>query len=92
MVSRIGLPLSIVSARAIFSRFCSIASAILLRIFALSVGLVLPQASFAACAASRAKLTSASDDLATSQNGLPVKGVIFSKYFPSTGFTHFPPM
>ena len=42
-VSRTGLPLSQLSATAIFSRFCSIRSAILLRMTARSAGEVLPQ-------------------------------------------------
>ena len=77
-----------VSANEIVSRFCSILSAILRRMFARSVALVLPQLSFAACAASKARFISFSFDLATSQKGLPEIGVIFSKYLPSVGLTH----
>jgi hypothetical protein len=29
---------------------------------------------------------------ATSQKGLPVTGLMFSKYFPFAGATHLPPM
>jgi hypothetical protein len=91
-VSRIGLPLSHDSARAMDSRFSSMRSAILLRICARSAGALLPHAGAAAWAASRALSMSAAVDLATSQNVWPVTGVGFSKYSPPTGGTHSPPM
>ena len=46
----------------------------------------------AACAASRASSMSSASERATSQNGLPVTGETFSKYWPLTGATHSPPM
>lgn len=79
-VSRTGLPLSHVSATASISRFCSIRSAILLRMFARAVGEVRPQESRAAWAASSAFSMSSAVERATSQKGLPVTGLMFSKY------------
>src|ERR1700752_474004 len=90
--SRIGLPLSQVSATASAGVFSSMRSAILFRIAARSVGEVLPQAGAAACAASSAFSISDSSERATSQNVWPVTGVGFSKYRPSTGAIHWPPM
>ena len=78
-VSRIGLPLSQDSARATFSRFASIRSAIRLSSTARSAGVVLPHAGAAAWAASRALSTSAAVERATSQNDSPVTGEGFSK-------------
>ena len=92
VVSRRGLPLSIVSAIAMVERFFSMMSATCINIFARSVGLFFAQPSLAACAASNAKLISFSFDRATSQNTLPVTGEIFSKYLPSTGGTNLPPI
>ena len=92
VVSRIGLPLSQVSARAISSRFASIRSAIRLRISARSAALVRPQASLAACAASSAASTSSAFDRATSQSTWPFTGERFSKYLPLLGSTKLPPM
>ena len=80
MVSRIGFPLSHVSATAIASRFSSMRSAILFRMIARAVADVLPQAGAAACAASSALSISAAFPRATSQNTFPVTGVTFSKY------------
>ena len=67
-------------------------SAILLRITARSAADVLPHAGAAACAASSAFSISASFDRATSQNGWPVTGLAFWKYWPVVGATHSPPM
>ena len=67
-------------------------SAILLRMFARSAGEVRPHASFASWAASSAFSMSSDVERATSQNGLPVTGVMSSKYWPLTGGTHSPPM
>ncbi len=92
MVSRTGLPLSQLSATAIFSRFCSMRSAILFRMTARSAGAVLPQAGAAWCAASSASSTSSLVDRATSQNGWPLTGETFSKYMPLTGATRSPPI
>ena len=67
-VSRTALPLSHVSATANISRFCSIRSAIFNKIFDRSVADVLPHASFAAWAASKASSISSSVDRATCVN------------------------
>ena len=91
-VSRTGLPFSQLSATASGSRFSSIASAILFRTRDRSVVEASPQASFTACAASRASSTSAGVERGTSVNGSPVAGVTFSEYSPSTGATQWPPM
>ena len=91
-VSRIGLPLSHVSATARASRFASMRSAIFSRMFERSVTVVLPHASAALCAASSASSTSAALPRATSQNTCPVTGVTFSKYWPDVGGTYSPPM
>ena len=57
------------------SRLASIRSAILFRMIGTArSALVLPQASLAACAASRASSMSSAVERATSQNGLPVTG------------------
>ena len=67
-------------------------SAILLSITERCAYEVLPQASLAAWAASRARFTSSAFERGTSQNGLPVTGETFSKYSPLTGSRHLPPM
>jgi len=92
IVSRIGLPLSMVSTEASTCRFSCMRSAILFRISARFAGAVAPQASFALCAASSASSMSPAWERATWQIGLPVIGLILSKYLPSTGGTHLPPM
>jgi hypothetical protein len=92
MVSRIGLPLSQDSARATFSRFASIRSAIRLSTLARSFAAILPQPGAARCAASRASSMSSPVLRATSQKTLPVTGVTFSKYWPLTGGTRSPPI
>ncbi len=74
IVSRIGLPLSQVSASGESSRFSSMRSAILFRILARSAGEVLPQASLALCAASSASSMSSACERAISQTVLPVIG------------------
>src|SRR5690625_67273 len=91
-VSLTAFPLSHVSATASISKFSSIRSAILFKIFARSAGDVFPHAGAASCAASRASSTSSAVDLDISQNTSPVTGVTFSKYIPLTGGIHFPPM
>ena len=53
---------------------------------------VRPQRGAAACAASRAASMSSAVPRATSVNGLPLTGEMFSKYSPLTGSTHSPPM
>jgi hypothetical protein len=60
--------------------------------FARSVVEVRPQAPLALCAASSARSMSAAVERGTSQKTLPVTGVMFSKYWLSTGATHSPPM
>ncbi len=57
-----------------------------------SVAEVRPQAAAAPWAASRASSTSSAVLRATSVNGLPVTGVMFSKYRPLTGGSHVPSM
>jgi hypothetical protein len=91
-VSRQALPFSQASAMATASRFCSIRSAILLRMFARSAIAVLPQAGAAACAASSAFSMSSAVPRATSVKVSPVTGVGFSKYCPLAGATYSPPM
>ena len=53
---------------------------------------VFPNAGAALCAASSARLMSASLPRATRQKVSPVTGVMLSKYSPSTGATQSPPM
>ena len=60
--------------------------------FALIAGPVLPQPGAALWAASRASSTSFELDLGISQITLPVVGDVFSKYFPSFGAHHSPPI
>ncbi len=91
-VSRTGLPFSHDSATAIFSRFSSIRSAILPRMFARSVAEVLPQAGAAPSAASIARSMSAAVPRATSVKVCPVTGLGFSKYSPFAGGTYSPPI
>ena len=62
------------------------------RTAARSAGDALPQASFAACAASSASSMSCGPECATSQNGCPVDGVMFSRYSPVVGAIQWPPM
>ena len=91
-VSRIGLPLSHVSATANFSRFCSRRSAILRSKFERVVGEDLFHCSLALCAASSASSMSSTDERGTFVKTLPSTGEIFSKYSPFTGATHSPPI
>ncbi len=67
-------------------------SAIRSSTLARSVLLVLPHASFAACAASSASSTSSACERATAVIALPVIGEVFSKYCPPLGSTQPPPM
>ena len=92
VVSRIGLPLSQVSARASSSRFSSIRSAMRFRISARSAAQVRPQASLAAWAASSAASMSSASERAISHSFAPVTGEMLSKYRPAAGATHLPPM
>ncbi len=92
IVSRIGLPLSHVSAWASNSSLSSMRWAIFIRIFERSAGEVFAHLSFAAWAASSAALTSFSSERAISQSLPPVTGVMLSKYLPSIGSRHSPPM
>ncbi len=92
VVSRIGLPLSIVSMNASVSRFASSLSAMRLRMSARSAGEEMFHFAAAACAASSASSTSSFVDRATSQSGLPVIGVGLEKYCPLTGATYLPPI
>ena len=66
-------------------------SAILFRMLARSVALVLPQACLAPCAASSAVSMSSAVLRAISVKTLPVTGVMFSKYSPLAGGVHSPP-
>src|SRR3954463_10869835 len=88
-VSRIGLPLSQVSAMARRSRLSSIRAAIRFSIAARSATLVRPQAAFAACAASSAASTSCASERAILQTIWPVTGEALSKYLPELGATNF---
>src|SRR5690242_92429 len=91
-VSRIGLPLSIVSAMASTSRFSSIRSAILFRMAARAAGEVCSHALRAAWAASNAFSTSSVVDFAISAMGSALIGLWSTKYFPLTGGVHLPPI
>jgi hypothetical protein len=77
---------------AIFSRFSSIRSAIVVSSPARSPTLVFPHACAAPSAASRAFSTSSAVPRATSVNVCPVTVVGFSKYRPFAGATYSPPM
>ncbi len=92
MVSRSGLPLSMVSATAICSRLASMRSAIRFRMLARSVVEVRPHAALALCAASSAASMSLLLERGTAVNFWPLMGEMFSKYCPSTGATQCPPM
>src|SRR5512145_3314331 len=72
------------------SRLASIRSAIRFRMLARYAGDVLFQLMPAAYAASRALSMSSWVERATSQSGLPVIGVGFTKYCPRTGGTYSP--
>ena len=86
------MPFSQLSATASISLFASIASAMALSTAARSVADASPQASFAACAASRASSTSSGVECATSVIGRPVAGLRSTRYLPSVGANHLPPM
>lgn len=89
-VSRIGLPLSIVSISARKSRFSWSRSAMRLRISERSATEVRPQLWRAACAASSASSMSGAVDLATSQTGFDVIGVDVRKVAAFHGRNPFP--
>jgi len=74
------------------SKFFSITSAILSKIFDLSVIDVIPQVGKAACAASSAASTSFASDLGIEQITSLLIGLTLSKYFPDLGATNFPPI
>jgi len=81
-----------VSATAMVKRLASMRSAIFSRMLARSVVEVLPQAVLALCAASSAALMSLSFERGMAVNTWPLMGELFSKYCPSMGATHWPPM
>ena len=87
-----GFPLSKHSAVAKSSKFFSITSAILSKIFDLSVIDVTPQVGKAACAASSAASTSCASDLGTEHITSLLIGLTLSKYFPDFGLTNLPPI
>ena len=74
----IGLPVSVVSARANSSSFDSMRSAILFRILKRSSPDVVDQDFFANVAASTANFTSSCVELGSNEITLPVAGFIFS--------------
>ena len=92
VVSRIGLPLSQVSASASRARLSSMRWAMAFRITPRWVGLAAPQASLAAWAASSARSTSRASERATSHRAWPFTGEVFSNQRPDAGSTHAPPM
>src|SRR2546422_2959610 len=90
--SEIGLPVSIDSARASFSRSRSIKSATRKRIFERSAAGFFDQSENAFSAAATARSTSCASLSATCEYGLPVAGSILSRYRPPTGSTNSPSM
>ena len=90
--SESGLPVSIDSARASFSRSRSIRSAIRKRIFERSAAGLRDQSANAFSAAATARSTSAASLSGTCEYGLPVAGSMLSRYFPPTGATNWPSM
>ena len=93
VVSRIGLPLSQVSARAIRSRFSSIRSAMLVEDEgALARPRYGPRPPWRHGPHRGPSPRPAASERATSQMTRPVTGEVFSKYRPATGATHWPPM
>ena len=90
--SRTGLPFSHVSATAMASRFASMRSAMRVSTSARSAGEVFAHAGNAFQPASTAASTSFAVPRAISVNGLPVTGLMSSKYWPSAGGTYRPPM
>ncbi|MNR05162.1 hypothetical protein D3C85_1211750 [compost metagenome] len=90
--SRMGLPLSQVSAVARRSRLASITSAICISMRARSAAGVEPHFGAARCAASSASSMSRSFERALRVRVWPVTGVTLSKYSPSAGDCHFPSM
>jgi hypothetical protein len=90
--SESGLPVSIDSAHASFSRSRSIKSAIRSRNFDRSAADFLDQSTNAFSAAATAASTSRASLSATCEYGFPVAGSILSRYFPPTGSTSWPSM
>ena len=90
--SEIGLPVSIDSARANFSRSRSIKSAIRRRKRERSVVGFFDQSQNAFSAAATARSTSRASLSATSEYGLPVAGSMLSRYRPVIGSTNSPLM
>ena len=92
MLSRIGLPLSQLSACASTARLSCMRLAMATRMLARSAALVRPHASFAAWAASSACSMSAVAERAISHSGLPFTGEVFSNVRPLAASIHSPPM
>src|SRR5438874_12123809 len=90
--SEIGLPVSIDSARANFSRSRSIRSAMRKRIRDRSVAGFRDQSVNAFSAAATARSTSPLSLSATCEYGFPVAASMLSRYFPPTGSTNWPSM
>src|SRR5947207_1642738 len=90
--SESGLPVSIDSARASFSRSRSIRSAIRKRICDLFWAGVFDQSAKAFSAAATARSTSSLPLSATCEYGLPVAGSMLSRYLPDVGSRNSPPM
>src|SRR5439155_17066272 len=90
--SEIGLPVSIDSARANFSRSRSINAAIRSRKFERSAAVFFNQSRNAFSAAATARSTSCPSLSATCEYGLPVAGSMLSRYRPLIGSTNSPLM
>src|SRR5207248_5609296 len=90
--SESGLPVSIDSALASFSRSRSIKSPMRRRIRDRSAANVRDQSANALSAAATARSTSRSSLSATCEYGFPVAGSMLSRYFPPTGSTNWPSM
>src|SRR5947207_6441112 len=90
--SESGLPVSIDSARASFSRSRSMRSAMRRRRRERSAAGVLDQVSKALSAAATADSTSRPSLSGTCEYDLPVAGSMLSRYFPPTGSTNLPSM
>src|SRR6266403_2650594 len=90
--SESGLPVSIDSARANFSRSRSIKSAMRTRMRERSAAGVRDQSANAFSAAATARSTSRVSPSATCEYGFPVAGSMLSRYFPPSGSTNWPSM
>src|SRR6266446_3166267 len=88
--SESGLPVSIDSARASFSRSRSIRSAMCRRIFDRSAAGFFDQSTNVFSAAATARSTSRASLSATCEYGFPVAGSMLSTYLPPTGSTNRP--